>query len=192
MDHITLPSSRDAAAARTFKLTPHESVTVREVRSDHLTVEVVYSPGGRPPPAHFHPAQDEHFEILAGRLHVVLDGQKKELGPGATCDVPRGTPHRMWNAGSDPVRAVWVTTPPKRTLEWFMALDGLQRTGRVGRDGMPGLLAFGVYLTAYRDVFCLAGPQWLLRPALAGLAVIGRLRGYQPPASRVLKSVREE
>jgi hypothetical protein len=44
-------------------------------------------------------------------------------------------------------------------------------------------LAFGVYLTAYRDVFRLAGPQWLLRPAFAGLAVIGRLRGYQVPAS---------
>lgn len=167
---------------RTFKLTPQESVTVLELGSDRLTVDVVYSPGGQPPPAHLHPAQDEHFEIVAGRLRVVRDGQETELGPGATWDVPRGTPHRMWNAGSEPVHAIWVTTPPMRTLEWFMVLDELQRAERVGRDGMPGLLAFGVYLTAYRDVFRLAGPQWLLRPALAGLAVIGRLRGYQPPA----------
>ncbi|MBK5655245.1 MULTISPECIES: cupin domain-containing protein [Bradyrhizobium] len=170
--------------ARTFKLNPHESVTVRELGPDHLTVDVVYSPGGQLPPAHFHPAQDEHFKIIAGRLHIVIDGRKTELGPGATWDVPRGTPHRMWNAGSEPVHAIWVTTPPMRTLEWFMALDGLQRAGRVGRDGMPGLLAFGVYLTAYRDVFRLAGPQWLLGPVLRSLAVIGRLRGYQPLASR--------
>jgi mannose-6-phosphate isomerase-like protein (cupin superfamily) len=169
--------------SQTFRLTPHETVTVRELGPDHLTVDVVYSPGGRPPPAHFHPAQDEHFEIIAGHLRVARDGQETELGPGATWDVARGTPHRMWDTSSEPVHAIWVTTPPKRTLEWFTALDGLQREGRVGRDGLPGLLAFGVYLTAYRDVFRLAGPQWLLRPAFAGLAVIGRLRGYQLPAS---------
>ena len=51
--------------SQTFRLTPHESVTVRELGPDHLTVDVVYSPGGRPPPAHFHPAQDEHLETGA-------------------------------------------------------------------------------------------------------------------------------
>jgi hypothetical protein len=43
---------------------------------------------------------------------------------------------------------------------------------------MPGPLAFGVMLTAYRDVFRLAGPDLVLRPALAALAVLGRARGY--------------
>jgi hypothetical protein len=45
---------------------------------------------------------------------------------------------------------------------------------------MPGPLAFGVLLTEYRDVFRLAGPDRLLRPALALLGEIGRRRGYRP------------
>jgi hypothetical protein len=32
-------------------------------------------------------------------------------------------------------------------------------------------------LTEYRDTFRLAGPDWLLRPALAALAAVGRRRG---------------
>jgi len=46
---------------------------------------------------------------------------------------------------------------------------------------MPSVLAFGAYLTEYDDVFRLGGPQLLLRPALAALGVVGRMRGYRPP-----------
>ena len=164
-----------------FRLTPHESVAIREHTPDRLVVEAVYAPGGPPPPSHFHPGQDERFEILSGRLRVSLSGQERELGPGDVFEVPRGVAHRMWNATGEPARALWVTMPAGRTQEWFAVLDGLQRQGRVGRDGMPGPLAFGVYLTAYRDVFRLAGPQWLLRAGFAVLAVLGRLRGYEVP-----------
>jgi hypothetical protein len=46
---------------------------------------------------------------------------------------------------------------------------------------MPGPLAFGVLLTEYRDTFRLAaGPEPLVRGALAVLALLGRLRGYRP------------
>ena len=47
----------------------------------------------------------------------------------------------------------------------------------VDKKGMPSPLAFGAYLTEYSDVFRLAGPQPLLRPALG---LLGRLRGYRP------------
>jgi hypothetical protein len=75
----------------------------------------------------------------------------------------------------------WRTTPAGRTEQWFRAIDRLIREGRVGSGGMPGPLAFGVLLSEYRDVFRLAsGPDWLLRPALATIGLIGRLRGYRP------------
>jgi hypothetical protein len=45
---------------------------------------------------------------------------------------------------------------------------------------MPGPLAFGAYLTEYRDVFRLAGPQPLLVPLLSALGALGRLKGYRP------------
>jgi hypothetical protein len=58
-------------------------------------------------------------------------------------------------------------------------IDALHREGRVGRNGMPGPLAYGVFLTEYRDVFRLAAPDLLTRPVLGILGAIGRLRGYR-------------
>jgi hypothetical protein len=50
----------------------------------------------------------------------------------------------------------------------------------VDAKGMPGPLAFGVYLTEFRDVFRLGNaPDLFTRPVLATLAVIGRARGYK-------------
>jgi hypothetical protein len=87
----------------------------------------------------------------------------------------------MWNPDDEPVTAIWQTSPAGRTREWFEALDSLQRSGRVGRNGMPSPLAMGAYLTEYRDVFRLAaGPGPLVNGAVAVLGVAGRLRGYRP------------
>ena len=98
---------------------------------------------------------------------------------GETIDIPRGTPHQMWNDGPVPARASWQTRPAGRTEQWFRDIDAIHRSGRVGRNGMPGPLAFGVMLTRYRDVFRLAGgPDALTRPVLAILGFLGRARGY--------------
>ena len=165
----------------TLKLTPHELVTVRSSTPEALEVEVQYSPGGSAPPKHFHPQQDEYFEVLSGELRVRTDGEERALQAGEQVDIPRGRVHQMWNPGEEEVRATWRTSPRGRTEEWFRALDGLQRDGRVGKNGMPGPLAFGAYLTEYSDVIRLAGPpQPVVRSALAVLGAAGRLRGYRP------------
>jgi quercetin dioxygenase-like cupin family protein len=165
--------------SETYSLTPHESVTVHSHRPELLEVEATYHPGGSQPPKHLHPSQAEHFEVLEGELQARVGGEQRTLRTGDTLDIPTGTPHQMWNASDGPTRVAWQTRPAGRTLEWFATLDRLRREGRVGKDGMPGPLAFGVYLTEYRDVFRLAGPDFLLRPALGLLGAIGRRRGYR-------------
>ena len=85
-------------------------------------------------------------------------------------------------SGVGPGRVIWETRPAGRTEQWFRELGGLQASGRVGRNGMPSTLAFGVLLTEYRDVFRLAGPDTLLRAAFAVLAIAGRVRGYRAGA----------
>jgi quercetin dioxygenase-like cupin family protein len=163
--------------ADVLKITPTESVEIRSSNPTALEVEATYGTG-EPPPKHFHPGQDEHFEVLAARIQVRVDGVERTLGAGDEIDIPRGVVHQVWNPEAEPARVVWRTSPGGRTEQWFRAIDRLQREGRVGRDGMPGPLAFGVLLTEYRDVFRLAGPDWLLRPALAALGLLGRARGY--------------
>jgi quercetin dioxygenase-like cupin family protein len=165
----------------TLKITPNESVTVRESTPEVLAVEATYGPHGSPPPKHFHPEQAEHFEVVEGELTARVEGEEQTLRSGDTLDVPRQAVHQMWNPGGTPTRVIWETRPPGRTEQWFRAIDALHRSGRVGKNGMPGPLAFATLLTEYRDVFRLAaGPDPLVRAALTPLAAIGRLRGYRP------------
>ncbi|MDQ2631282.1 MAG: cupin domain-containing protein [Actinomycetota bacterium] len=159
-----------------LQLTPIESVEIRSADADELDVLVTYLHGD-PPPKHFHPAQDERFEVLEGTVRVELEGETRNLQTGDSLEIPRGAVHRLWNPADDePAQAVWRTTPAGRTEQWFRALDALHREGRTGRNGEPGLLAYAGLLTEYRDVFRLAGPDFLLRPALALLARIGGTR----------------
>ena len=165
--------------SQNLKLTPSETVTVKRSTPEALEVEGEWAPEGKAPPKHFHPAQDERFEVLAGELTARVDGAERVLRAGETIEIPRGAVHQLWNAGGAPARASWRTSPAGRTEQWFRAIDALHREGRVGAGGMPGPLAFGVMLTEYRDVFRLAGPDLLTRPVLAVLGALGRARGYR-------------
>ena len=166
-----------------LKITAHESVTITSSRPEALVVEATYEPGGKPPPKHLHPAQDERFLVLEGSLMTRIGGEERLLAVGDEIEVARGVVHHMWNpAGDRPARVRWETSPRGRTEQWFRAIDRLHREGRVGAGGDPGPLAFGVMLSEYRDVFRLAGPDPLIRAALAPLAALGRLRGYEAVA----------
>ncbi len=152
---------------KTLKLTPTESVTVRGSSPEALEVEGVYGPRGKPPPPHFHPSQDESFEVLEGALRTRVAGEERDLKPGEVLEIPRGTEHQMWNPSEQTARVRWTTAPRLRTEEWFGAIDRLHREGRVGRKGMPGPLAFGVLLSEYDDVFRLGlKPKILIAPLL--------------------------
>jgi quercetin dioxygenase-like cupin family protein len=163
-----------------LKLTPTESVIVRRSDPDLLEVEGIWGPGGKPPPKHFHPSQDERFEVIVGTLRARVDGDERDLRQGDVLDIPRGSVHQMWNPGETEARASWQTRPAGRTEQWFRAVDALFREGRVGDDGMPGPLVFGTLLSEYDDVFRLAvAPQLLVKPLVGILGRLGRARGYR-------------
>jgi quercetin dioxygenase-like cupin family protein len=134
----------------TLKLGPGSTLTVLETGPDALVVEAVYDSGGSPPPAHLHPSQAEHFEMLEGSVRTRVEGNERTLEAGDTLDIPAGAVHQMWNPGADPARVTWRTTPAGRTLEWFQALDAFQRDGDTA--------AIGAALAEYSDVFRLAEP----------------------------------
>lgn len=153
----------------TYRLTPSESVTVVDHAPAALVVEATYGPAGRPPPAHLHPVQDERFTVLDGTLSARVDGQERTLHAGDVLDVPRGADHTMWNADpQQPAHVRWETRPAGRTEDWFAALDAAATTNPV---------ALAPLVRAYDDTFRLAGPRWLLVPALAALAIVARLTG---------------
>jgi mannose-6-phosphate isomerase-like protein (cupin superfamily) len=138
-----------------LKLGPHDSLEIVSSSEEALEVEASYRPGGSPPPAHFHPSQDEHFEVLEGAMTTWVDGEERELPAGAEIDIGRGQVHQMWNPGEAPARVRWVTTPAGRTEEWFRVLDGVFRED--GEIAAGREVDFAGLLEEYSDVFRL-GP----------------------------------
>jgi len=165
----------------TLKLTESERVILRRSDPDLLEVEGVWEPGGKPPPKHLHPAQDEKFRVITGTLTARVGGVERELRQGDVLEIPAGAVHRMWNAGDVEARASWQTLPRGRTEEWFRAVHALHGDVEESGGGAPSPLAFAALLDEFDDVFRVAiAPQALIKPLVAGLGALGRSRGHSP------------
>jgi mannose-6-phosphate isomerase-like protein (cupin superfamily) len=67
---------------------------------------------GRPiAPLHLHRSDDEAWIVLEGRLGFRSGDEEREIGPGESILVPRGTPHSYWNAVGEPTHYLLVMTP---------------------------------------------------------------------------------
>lgn len=174
-----------AAPGDRFELSDNEAVTIRTASAQSggelLEMEVEWKPSEERPPAHYHPAQLEHFELLEGELTVDMDGQQRTVGAGDAFDVPRGTVHRMWNDGSAPARGTWQVRPALRSEHFFETVDAIRASGRRGKDGALTPLGGAVLLNGFRDEFRLPMPGLVQRPLAAALAGVARLRGYPRP-----------
>jgi transcriptional regulator with XRE-family HTH domain len=72
-------------------------------------LHVTYEVGGASSPAdefQRHPGQEWGF-ILSGRLGVTIGFDDHILGPGDAIAFDSTTPHRLYNAGDEPVHGVW-------------------------------------------------------------------------------------
>src|SRR4051794_27664322 len=105
-----------------IKLGPNQTLFVRESTPEVLAMEAEWTPGSTEPPPHYHPNQDEHFEVLEGELTTVVAGEQRVLHAGDVLDIPAGTAHRMWNTGDGTTRATWRVTPRLKTEEMFRTI----------------------------------------------------------------------
>ena len=60
---------------------------------------------------HVHRADDEAWYVIVGRLGFQVGESEREIGPGETILVERGTPHSYWNAVDTPTRYLLVMAP---------------------------------------------------------------------------------
>jgi quercetin dioxygenase-like cupin family protein len=93
-----------------------------ETAGELLEMEASYSGEAGMPPEHLHPNQAEHFEVLEGKMRVIVGGEEKLYDVGESFDVPVGTPHQMGAEG--PARMRWQVRPALRTAEFFERLYG--------------------------------------------------------------------
>jgi len=159
-----------------------QAITFRRTTADScgdvLEVESRWSAGGKEPPAHYHPRQAEHFEVLSGELEVRLDGELRTLRAGESLDVPAGTRHSMWNGSARETSARWATRPALQTEAFFEAFWGLAQDGKVTKAGLPEPLQAAVLLREFKEEFRLARPPRVVQDLAFGLlAAIGRAAG---------------
>ena len=154
--------------------------TAAETNGEALEYELVFRPQGFAAQEHLHPRQEERHEVLEGALGIVVGGRERRLDPGDVEVVPPGTPHRIFPASDEPVRAVFESRPALRSEQLLATLFALGREGKVDAKGNPKPLQLAVigreFAEEGRSTRPPAAIQSVLLPPLAAL---GRLRGYR-------------
>ncbi len=156
------------------------SKTARETNGELLEMEAVYRPSPLQPPEHYHPRQEERFEVLSGALRVCMSGKERVYSASQEFTIRRGARHSMSCAGAEEARVTWQVRPALRTETFFETMWGLSRDGKVNSKGRPGLLRAAVILKEYAPEFRLSRPPYLLQLlAFTVLAPFARFLGYR-------------
>ena len=161
-----------------------ERAIVLEAPSDNperrLVSELHLTPTAAVVGEHLHPAIDERFEVLEGRLGVSLDGTRSELGPGESVAVGAGHWHDWWNVAPEGSIVTVEVTPGDRFVEMIRTLFGLAVDGKVNAKGMPSFLQLVAIAVEFRDVILFKRPPALMqRLTFGALAPVARARGYR-------------
>jgi mannose-6-phosphate isomerase-like protein (cupin superfamily) len=75
---------------------------------------------------HLHRSDDEAWYVLSGRLGFRIGDEQREIAPGESILVARGTPHSYWNAAPEPTHYLLVMTP--RIHQLIQALHSGERS----------------------------------------------------------------
>jgi mannose-6-phosphate isomerase-like protein (cupin superfamily) len=119
-------------------------VSSEETHGAYSIVESIAQPGVGSI-VHAHHREAEHFLVLEGTAHVVLDGEAMNLEPGQSVSLPRGVPHIWVNRSDQPLRLLAFFTPGgfEKALEMAAsetsAMGGIDNSRIGARYGLEAL-----------------------------------------------------
>ena len=162
--------------------------SAEESRGARIVTDFAVEAGGFVPGGeHVHDHCTEHFEVRAGRINFVLDGEERALGAGEQATVAPGTWHRWWNAGEGEVRIRARIEPALRFEEAIAVMWGLCADGHTDRSGKPSALLGALLATRFRnEIRFRQPPQLVQRVLLPPLAAVARRRGLEQTIERYL------
>lgn len=142
---------------------------------DRVINEGYAQPGGGPP-MHTHFKQDEGFTVVSGKLGYQTFGQAaKYAGPGESVVFKRGTPHRFWAEGEEPLHIKGWLQPANNIVFFLSALYAAQKKSGNHR---PEKFDAAFLLTRYASEFDLVElPGFVKKVVLPITFFIGRLLG---------------
>ena len=143
---------------------------------DRLRFEVAIGPGGDVP-HHLHPAQEESWEVVRGKVRFRLGERWVVVGPGEKLAAAPGVPHAFENVGREEAFLRAEVSPALDLQDFLEEAAALARAGKFTRRGAPTSLRAALELVEladhYRGVVVMAQPppalQRLIFPTLARL-----------------------
>ncbi len=154
--------------------------TSKDTNGELLEMLSVYPPQSNEPPSHYHPLQDEYFEVTKGQLTVRLGNESKVLTQGERLHIAKGQVHSMWNASEEETEVNWKVMPALNTEYFLETLTGLANDNKTNESGVPPVLQISLTANKYNRVFRLAKPSYPIQKIVFTLcAPISYLLGYK-------------
>jgi uncharacterized cupin superfamily protein len=163
-----------------------ERLSIRRVlRSGQACLEMLGSlpPRSEGPPLHVHHMEEEEITVAAGTLSVEVDGRVLQVGAGGKALLAKGSAHRWWNAGDEPLAISGITRP---AVDLDMYLEAAFDVLNSGPANRPSLFYMAHLSWRHRQTqTMLLAPLWLqsvLLPIVVGVGtILGRYRGTDWP-----------
>jgi mannose-6-phosphate isomerase-like protein (cupin superfamily) len=102
VEHYTWPSALSEMLCDGWHLHRSASLSIIEERM----------PPGTAEQRHLHRHATQFFYVLAGELKIELNRDEHRLPPNTGLTIPAGTPHQVFNRGSQDARFLVVSQPP--------------------------------------------------------------------------------
>jgi quercetin dioxygenase-like cupin family protein len=140
----------------------------------YVEMDVTAQPGSETL-IHYHPEQEETYQVLEGTLEVFRDDRWRAVPAEESLTVPRGAVHGFRNTSEMPVRFLNVHRPALAFQKHLETLDRLSRAGKIrGTKDPRSLIYMSMSAVEHRPDVTVKPPQWMMK----ALAFVGRRLGY--------------
>ena len=153
--------------------------TAEDTKGQRVSVKATIKGQGQNVPKHFHVLQDETFEVISGKLTILLGDQTKTLTDGEKVTIPKTLPHNHYNLENTAVTYIQTVTPALDFDYLIENLIGLAADGK-SKNGKYGLVQELVTLKYLDSKSYLADvPVGIQNVLMNIIAPLGRLFGYR-------------
>jgi uncharacterized RmlC-like cupin family protein len=158
-----------------FGITARVTTSAATTDGAAVVMDCTAEPGSRTL-IHYHPQQEETYEVLEGTLEVFRAGRWRALHAGQSLIVPPGAVHGFRNATGAAVRFRNGHRPARGFQAHLETLDRLVRAGKIrGTKDPRSVIYMAMSSVKHQPDVAVRPPQWLVN----GLAFLGRRLGYR-------------
>jgi quercetin dioxygenase-like cupin family protein len=155
--------------------------TSKDTGGKLLEIESIYHSFSKEPPPHYHPHQEEDFEVLKGEISVRVNGKLRVLKQGEHLHIPANQIHSMWNNTHNITVVNWKVQPALDSEYFLETAIGLVNDGKTNNAGIPNILQVALMVNKFSHVFRLANPPYAIQKILfLALTPFAYIFGFRP------------